>query len=224
MYNRAYADMIVVMRGEATEETLTRSRGHLEDALAIYRELGDTGGEGNILWGLGSFFYFTADAATAEDWFRRSLDLHRAAGHRTMEAWSLHMLTLAQAGQRHWDEARDTGRHALQHFYEAGDISGVTLVLDDLAIIAVADDDRVMAGRLWGAARQLQRTTGTALADYVEQSKELFGVPTPLNVLAPDELERTSAEGVAMGLDELVAYALGRSDGAVPDAHRELDR
>ena len=35
-------------------------RQKLEEALALYREVGDKAGEGNILWGLGSYYYFTA--------------------------------------------------------------------------------------------------------------------------------------------------------------------
>ena len=101
-----------------------------------------------------------------------------------MEAWSLHMLSLSSVGQRHFDEARDAGRHALRHFYEAGDVSGVTLVLDDLAIIAVADGDTDKGGRLWGAARHLQQTTGTLLADFVDKNMELFGVARPREVAA----------------------------------------
>ena len=68
-------------------------------------------------------------------------------------------------------------RHALRHFYEAGDVVGVTLVLDDLAIVAVGLGDPERAGRLWGAARHLQQRTGTGLADYVQQNNTLFGVP-----------------------------------------------
>jgi tetratricopeptide (TPR) repeat protein len=220
LYNRAYADVIVVMGGMRLDDDLAAGKARLEEALALYREIGDTGGEGNIMWGLGSYYYFTAEAEQAESWYRQSLDLHRRAGDRTMEAWSLHMLTLTAVAQRHVDEARETGRHALRHFYEAGDVSGVTLVLDDLAIIALGDGDLERAGRLWGAARHLQQTTGTALADYVEQNNELFRVPTPRDVIPPDELAARSAEGAALGFDEVVAYALG-IDGPPQRQHTE---
>ena len=216
LFNRAYADMIVIMGGGADDDQLTGGRAMLEEALELYRGAGDRAGEGNALWGLGSYHYFTADAARAEDWYREALELHRASDQRTMEAWSLHMLALAAAGQRHWDEARDRARHALQHFYAAGDVSGVTLTLDDMAIIAVADGDSERAGRLWGAARNLQRTTGTALADYVEQNYDLFGVPTPRDVLPAEEIERLAAEGAALGFDEVVAYALASDPVATP--------
>lgn len=221
LYDRAYAEMIVVMGGTPTPTALDTGKALMEEALAIYQDLGDRRGEANLLWGLGSIYYFTADASEAEAWYRRALDLHRAAGDRTMEAWSLHMLALAQAGQRHWDEARETARHALAHFHEASDVSGVTLVIDDLAIIAMADGDGERAGRLWGAARHLQQLTGTGLADYVHQTKQLFGIPTPKDALEPPELDRLAADGAAMGLDELVAYALGTEGGAVPTSHVE---
>ena len=194
----------------------------LEEALGLYREIGDARGEANVIWGLGSFYYFGADASKAEDWYSRALEMHRAAGDRTMEAWSLHMLALSVTGQRRWDEANEMARRALQHFYEAGDVSGVILVLDDLAIIATGLGDAERAGRLWGAARHFQRRTGTALADYVAQTNMLFGVSTPQNVLTAEELEARSAEGAAMSLDEIVAYALGPAGGVPPPAHVEV--
>jgi tetratricopeptide (TPR) repeat protein len=221
LFNRSYADVIVVMSGEAAPEIVESGRAKLDEALALYREIGDRKGEGNVLWGLGSYHYFTADAATAESWYRQSLDLHRSTGQRTMEAWSLHMLALAAAGQRRFDDAREQATHALRHFYEAGDIAGVTLVIDDLAIVAANEGDLPRAGRLWGAARHLQQTSGTALADYVEQNNALFGIPTPHHLLGEEELATLSAEGAAMGLDELVAYALGVERSTLMSPHRE---
>ena len=75
-----------------------------------------------MVWGLGGFYYFGADAPQAEDWYRKALEMHRVAGNRTMEAWSLHMLGLSVTGQRRWKEATELARQALQHFYEAGDV------------------------------------------------------------------------------------------------------
>ena len=139
-----------------------------------------------------------------------------------MEAWSLHMLGLSLAGQRQFEPAREVVRHAMRHFYEAGDVSGVTLVLDDLAIIAVGLGDPARGGRLWGAARHLQQRTGTGLADYVEQSNSLFGVPTPKDDLPAEELAILSAEGAAMSYDEIVAYALEVPTGTLPPSHAEV--
>jgi tetratricopeptide (TPR) repeat protein len=219
LFNRSYADLIVIMQGEVDPEVLESGRAMLEEALALYRDLDDAAGEGNILWGLGSYYYFTADAATAEGWYERALALHRSSGQRTMEAWSLHMIALSEIGQRRFDDGLVNGRHALQHFYEAGDVSGVTLTLDDLALVAVSTGDHERAGRLWGAARHLQQTTGTMLADYVDQNFELFGIPRPRDVLSAADLDRLAAEGASMGLDEVVAYALDQPGGAPAEEH-----
>jgi predicted ATPase/class 3 adenylate cyclase len=222
LYNRSYADMIGVMGGEITDMDHWPGRPLLEEALALYQDLGDKGGEGNILWGLGSFYYFSSDAAGAEDWYRRSLELHREASNRTMEAWSLHMLASSQNGQRRFDDADQTGRHALQHFHDAGDVSGVILTLDDLSVSAVGREELERAALLWGAARHLQQSTGTALADYVEQIHALFGVQTPKQALPADQLDEASKRGAAMSLDEIVSYALGTSSTVPPDTRVEV--
>ena len=222
LYNRAHADMVRVMGGELVDVDALPGRTMLREALGIYQELGDKSGEGNILWGLGSFAFFGATAAEAEEWFRRSLELHREAGNRTMEAWSLHMLGSSENAQRQFAVAAETGRHALRHFHDAGDISGVILTLDDLSISALGLGDVERAGRLWGAARHLQTSTGTTLADYVEATNRLFGVATPREGVPGDRLPGLAAEGADMSLDEIVAYALGSPAGTPPGPHVEV--
>ncbi|MGP1674269.1 MAG: hypothetical protein ACTS8Z_03520, partial [Candidatus Limnocylindrales bacterium] len=219
LYNDAYAKILPLMglTGDALVtaqkgQTYELGRRELEEALAIYRDLGDTAGEGNILWALGSYHYFTKDVAPAEHWYEESLALHRAAGHRTMEAWSLHMLALTQIGIGKWSDATANATRALRLFHEAGDVAGITLILDDLASIAVAFRDPPRAGRLYGAARRLQLNSGTALADYVEETYNQFNAPSPRTILDDDELARYSAEGASMGLDEIVAYGLAEPE------------
>ena len=68
----------------------------------------------------------------------------------------------------------------------------------------------------------MQERTGTGLADYVQQTQELFGVPTPKDRLSPDELKALSAEGAAMSFDEVVAYALEVPASELPSSHVEV--
>jgi predicted ATPase/class 3 adenylate cyclase len=187
------------------------ARAMMEEALAIYQELGDTGGEGNVLWGLGGYLTFAGAAGEAEAYFRRSMELHRAGGQRTMEAWSLYMLSAGLLIQERYGDAAEPGRHALRHFNEGGDVSGITLCLDVMSIAALAAGERLRGGRLWGAARQLQRVSGTGLAEWDAKIFLLmpFGVQS---VFAPEELEQVAAEGAALSLSEAVAYALGDTD------------
>jgi predicted ATPase/class 3 adenylate cyclase len=212
LYNRAYgalADSVII--GSGRIEPDPTSRAQMEEALAIYQGLGDTAGEGNLLWGLGGYLMFTDEAADAEDYLRRSMELHRATGQRSMEAWSLHMLGTSLLVQGRYAEAGEPARHALRHFSEAGDVSGITLTVAALSVVALANGERARGGRLWGAARQLQHSTGTGIADwdarvYAEMPHEAR------NVFEPQELEAIAAEGAALSLSDAVAYALGDAD------------
>ena len=125
-----------------------------------------------------------------------------------MEAWSLHMLALVQLGHGEFVESVVHAREGLKIFRDAGDVGGITLVLDDLASIAVGAGDFPRAGRLYGAARNLQAKSGTMLANYVEETYTTYNAPSPRSVLSPEDLDRYVAEGASMGLDEVVAYAM----------------
>ena len=213
LYNDAYADILRSMglvdnEQRPSERREGAARVKLEEALALYRELGDRAGEGNVLWGLGTYHYFAGAAAEAEPWYLESLELHRSTGQRTMEAWSLHMLALATNSLERTSAALDYAQHALRHFRDGGDVAGITLVLDDLASIAVAQGDAPRAARLHGGARHLQQVTGTDLAGYSEETYKQFAAPSPRHAVSPEDYERYAAEGAAMSLDELVAYAL----------------
>jgi predicted ATPase/class 3 adenylate cyclase len=215
LYNRAYADVISLMGGLALDQALfEQTKSMLMDALKLYEELGDKAGEGNIVWGLGSFHYYNRDVESARTWYQRSLALHRESGQRTMEAWSLHMGALVDIGDRRFEEGARTAKEALRVFSDSGDVAGITLELDNLAAVAAAEGDLTRSGRLWGAARHLQQLTGTGLADYVEETHEMFDTPTPRLLLTPEDLAARAAEGAAMSLDEVVAYAL--DDDAAP--------
>jgi predicted ATPase/class 3 adenylate cyclase len=180
-----------------------------DEALALYQELGDERGEGNVLWGRGNNKYFSEreDAGVAE--FRAALEKFRRVGDRTMEAWSLHMVGGALLRTRQRDESRPYLLEALRHFFLAGDAAGMTLLIDDLSAQSLADDEPERAARLWGAGRALAKATGATLASFTDGWIEVQLRPNVRTSIAPDDLERWSAEGAAMSLDEAVAYALG---------------
>jgi len=211
LYNDAYADILPYMglaNAAVPEDAARTGTAKLEEALALYREIGDKAGEGNVLWGLGSYQYFARAGTEAERWYLESLALHRETGQRTMEAWSLHMLALTTIAREDVGPALEYARHALRHFRDGGDVAGITLVLDDLASISVVQGDAPRAARIYGGARHLQHTTGTDLANYVEETYKQFDAPSPRDAVSSEDYERYAAEGAAMSLDDLVAYAL----------------
>jgi tetratricopeptide (TPR) repeat protein len=212
LYNRGYAGVALIMGAVADGgRPDTTAQDLMEEALAIYRAQGDTAGEANLLWGLGGYRLFVGETAAAEEDFGRAIELHRDSGQRTMEAWSLHMLGVARVMQGRLSEAADPARHALRHFSAGGDLGGITLALDLLAVVAVDAGDRRRGGRLWGAARQLQETSGTGLAEWDEGifARLLVGIRDAFDEPALQEL---SAEGASLPLEDAVAYALGEAD------------
>ena len=223
LYNLGSSDIPSMLSGYDREtDSWRRAKAHLDEALANYEAIGDRLGQGNVLWGIGGLYYFTSDVVEAERWYVRSLEHFRAARNRTMEAWALHMLgtTVLKLGRT--ASAAEMMRHALRHFHEAGDLSGITLVLDDLSAVAVTDGDLERAARLRGAARQLTQSTGTDLARLVDELFEQATRPNARVAVDAGELERLEVEGRGLALDTAVSYALGEADpfapGARPDA------
>ncbi len=202
---------------------------YLEEALAIYRELGDLRGAGNALWGIGDRHYFRNESEQAVAPLEESLELFRRAGDRTMEAWAHHMLGSTFQRLSRFDESHAHLGQALEQFHAVGDTAGITLVLDDLYLLALAEDDLPRAARLRGAARNLSGATGVGLADVVDRMQKIYGNRDLHEMLSADEIERYAAEGAALALDEAVAYALGgelpgraeRSGEAAPARDRD---
>jgi predicted ATPase/class 3 adenylate cyclase len=182
---------------------------YLSRALELFREVGDRRGAANTLWGLGNYHYFQAFEDLGIPFFGEALETFRTVGDRTMEAWSLHMLGTAQLRHGEVTDARDNIEHAMRHFYAASDTAGITLCLDDLSAVEVAEGNLERAAILRGAARNLTAVTGAGLANYVEELYETGARPKIVEHMSEAELARLSAEGAAMTLDEAVAYALG---------------
>jgi hypothetical protein len=95
-------------------------------------------------------------------------------------------------------------RQALEIFAEAQDVSGYTLVLDALAVLALREGDRERAARLSAAVANLERSSGTGLNQW---NRELLGF-LPGELKADPALKNAWALGEAMTADEAVAYAL----------------
>jgi predicted ATPase/class 3 adenylate cyclase len=185
---------------------------HLETARALFHKVGNAGGEANTLWGLGNYHYFRNHPGQGIAEFREALEIFRRIGDRTMEAWALHMLGTGLLRQGDTVEAKQHVAHAMRHFHAAGDTAGITLSLDDLSAVAVAEGDLVRAARLRGAARNLATETGTQLASYVEEWFEQEVRPSVRSHLPAADIERYGAEGAAMTLDEAVATALAGTE------------
>ncbi|HJP89724.1 MAG TPA: tetratricopeptide repeat protein [Candidatus Limnocylindrales bacterium] len=180
----------------------------LNEALGLYREIGDDRGEATVLWGIGNGHYFSGDVDPASEDLALALAKFRKVGDRTMEGWTLHMLGSAYTRLGRLPEARRDLEAALRIFHGASDAAGINLILDDLSSLEIAEGHLDRAGHLWGAARSLAQTTGAGLASVVDETLETELRPHVSRHIAPDRLETLAAEGAAMTLDGVVAYAL----------------
>jgi predicted ATPase/class 3 adenylate cyclase len=207
IYNHTYAGLLPVIRGL---ETLTPERieavvTRCDEALGLFREIGDRMGEGNTMWALATLYHFAGEFDRAIDWFDQAKAIFREIGQRTMEAWALHMETLPLIREGAFAAATDSSRAALRLFHAAGDLTGVAMVLRNLSAMAITEHDERKAGRLYGAAEKLLVSTGAEITAYLE---EVFIDRDPTKLLSQTDLEAFAKEGAAMPLDELVAYAL----------------
>ena len=212
LYNRGYVRVAASFLDiPEPAEPDPAAREMMDEALSIYRGLGDRAGEANVLWGLGSLLMFAQRPDLADAHYHEAVALHRETGNRTMEAWSLQMLASSLVMQDRAGEGLEPARHALRHFQEGSDLAGITLALDVLSAVSMATGLVARGGRLWGAARALQRASGTGLADWDARmfSTKAYGVRTALE---PGELDRLAAEGAALPLADAVAYALEDRD------------
>ena len=186
-----------------------RAAALLDEALGLYRELGDRRGQANALWGIGIRHYFRNENELAAEALEQALVLARDVGDRTLEAWARHQLGSTRIKLGDLEAARSHLHTGLRLFDAAGDVAGVTLGLDDLASLAVAQDDLPRAARLQGLARRLQAVSGTGLAGFVDDAFEQATRPNVANRLSPGDLGRYRGEGATLSLEDGVRYALG---------------
>jgi predicted ATPase/class 3 adenylate cyclase len=207
IYNDAFPMLV-------NSRNIPRAKELLEEALPLFRELGDNGGVARTLWGLGNAFYFAKDYAAAKPFLEEAQALFRRSDDRFMLAWSTHTLGLVAVETGNNEMGRRWFSEALQLFVEAKDVSGITLQLENLSVVARAEGDPVRATRLAAAAVAQQTATGTGLGGLLSQQEGRTG----REGLAEMEAEAAWAEGQALTLEEAIAYALDPT--AVPASLR----
>jgi tetratricopeptide (TPR) repeat protein len=208
IYNDAFPMLV-------NRTNLPRAKVLLEEALPLFRELTDDGGVARTLWGLGNAAYFGEDFATAKPLLEEAQALFRRLDDRFMLAWSTHTLGLVAVGTGKYEIGKRWFSEALQLFIEAKDVSGITLQLDNLSIIARAEGDPVRATRLAAAAVAQQTLTGTGLGGLLSQREGRTG----REGLAEKEAAIAWAEGQALTVDQAIAYALDPT--ALPSSLRD---
>jgi predicted ATPase/class 3 adenylate cyclase len=175
----------------------------LEEALALYRELADKPGVARCLWGIGNVHHFLQDYNAAVAPLDEAIALFRGLGDAFGLGWALHTRALSAINIDDVTTSEPLVAEALDLFSKAGDISAITILLDDAAQLARLHHDRLRSLRLAAAAASLQAKTGAELA---MMTNSISGRP----VAAASDVNEKKAwdEGLAMTMEEAVQYAL----------------
>ncbi|HJP72051.1 MAG TPA: adenylate/guanylate cyclase domain-containing protein [Candidatus Limnocylindria bacterium] len=186
---------------------------HVNEALAIFTELEDEAGVARAEWALGNVAYGMARSDESRKHARHALEIFERLNDGFMVGWALFTNSLsdlyddyvADGGRpESLAQAHDLLERALRIFADAQDVSGYTLVLDALALVAHRSGDRSRAARLSGAVANLERTSGTGLNLW---NREVLGFH-PDTIRNDPALADDWAAGERMTSQEAVAYAL----------------
>jgi len=185
---------------------LPKSEALLEQALPIYRELADEAGISGCQWAIGNLLYFRKSYEKAIIALDEAIELFRKGGNRFGVGWALHTRSLCALRTGDVARARDYVRDALELFSEAGDISGIALLLDDAGEVVIAAGNRPVGIQLASAAATHQATSGAGLGSVLNLEE---GRSRHEYVSGKDD-ERAWEAGQAMTLEQAVSLALAQ--------------
>jgi predicted ATPase/class 3 adenylate cyclase len=185
-------------------------RPYYEEALGIYRDLGDAEGIASVSWALAFSAVTERDLPQARRYLQESMDIQRSRADTFGLAWSLHLLGVIDIHDRLFDDARPRLQEALTHFQSVGDKSGIVILLADFAIAARAAGDSDRTWRLAGAAQRLSKETGTHLINAPVEYLDWIWPELPDN--DPEALQAWQ-EGASLPIEEAIALALADPSG-----------
>ena len=200
LYNAAFPNTV-------TRENLPRSRAQFDEALALFREVGDDAGVARVLWGVAELYYLQ----DPPDWdgairlLLEAQEIFERLGDNFGLGWDLYTLGSCYAVMGENERAREALRRSLGLFARADDKSGLVLLLNQFAILAIANGDLVGAARLEGAGKALEKTSGVGLiTSRTTVQPEYEATAERL----PETHPEPWAEGQMMNLEHAISAAL----------------
>lgn len=183
-------------------ERYRRGEPFFEEALTIYRELGDRAGEASALWALHQSAQAQGDLDAAERLAHETLEIARELHDPFRTGWAAFTLGMLLFFQERRSEGLPLFAESLEVFVEAADTTGILL---NLATIAQAALIEGLSGQGWlleGAAQRIKDESGAALLDEnFDFLGEAFRKPESAEELKTVELGRTltMTEAIELG-------------------------
>ncbi len=194
------------------DENAAMALAAIDEAQAIFTEIGDPDGVGRCEWARANVEYGLGDGQAALEHAIHSRDVFRSAGNEFMASWASFTIALGELLLEQDPGGEDPGRReraaaalreSLMTFAAAQDVSGYTLVIDTFSIIAHRNGDEDRAARLAGAVATLERATGTGLNLWNRSVLD----KTPDYATDAQWADAFSA-GAALSIEEAVALAM----------------
>ena len=198
IYNDSFSMMV-----DRTD--LDKSLVLLNEALPLYRELALGLGISRCLWAIANCLYYQDHYEKAIHALDEAIGLFRKLDDQFSLGWALHTRSLAAMKTHDNATARRLVMEALELFADAGDISGVVLLLDDAAAVEGLDGHRGSAIRLAAAAAAHLATSGAGLGTVLNLEEGRYRKED----LIDEDEQRAWAEGQAMTVEQALALALG---------------
>ncbi|HET7465442.1 MAG TPA: adenylate/guanylate cyclase domain-containing protein [Candidatus Dormibacteraeota bacterium] len=176
----------------------------VQEALPLYRELGDELGVARVLWTIGNGAHQVHNRERAVPALDETIAILRRIGKdRFSLGWAMHTRAVNAISFGEDSIAAPLVLEGLEIFVGAGDVSAIVVFLDDAAAIAKLEGDTLSALRLAGAAARHQMASGAALAGLINVNE---GRPWEEMISSPDE-RKAWDEGQAMSIAQAVAEA-----------------
>jgi len=165
-----------------------------EQALQIYREVGDKLGEANTLISLGDIKLMQSQYKSAKSLHEQALPIYREVGDKLGEANTLKFLGNVEQMQSQYESAKSLYEQALQIYREVGDKLGEANTLISLGDVEQMQSQFKFAKRLYEQALQIYREVGSILGEAntlrsegdVERMTKMFGAAKKMYSIAQD--------------------------------------
>lgn len=201
-YNLSFTYFVSNAHNDALAERL------LSESIAGYREVGDSAGLAAAAWALATMLaqgrgHPRERLLRARGLAVEAYEQHRRQDNRFNIGWDQFVLGLVALKLGELDEAAARWREGMQIFVDAGDSSGLVIMLSNFGEIALAEGDLERHATLVGAWTAVARRTGVGLASLMRDN-DGRAVAEDIGADRKAALDR----GLAMSDAAAVAYAL----------------
>jgi predicted ATPase/DNA-binding winged helix-turn-helix (wHTH) protein len=211
---RLLADSISVARCLHNLASVVKIRGDharaiwaLQESSDIFKRLGDRSGAAWSLNQLGDVEYASGELVKARLCYEQALAEFRDAQDPWGTGRSLTDLGCIQLEEGRLEEARNAFRESLQIFGNLRHRRGVARALEGYATLAFAEGDAVGTLRLASAALQIRKQIDAPLSKSEHVCLD-ESVKSAKGLLSVSQSEQAWTEGIAMSLEEAIAYAV----------------